>query len=144
MGRPPGRRLAAVASTALLVHGAAAVSAPPRHAGGVAAPRGNGLVAFTSDRAGNDEVWVMAPDGSGQTNLTNDALSDSQPAWSPDGTRIAFTSNRTGNNEIFVMNADGSAPVDLSNNPAPDSQPAWSPDGTRIAFTSRRSGNNEV
>lgn len=53
-------------------------------------------------------IWVMNPDGSGQTNIigSNEHNYDSWPAWSPDGTMIAFNSNR--NAGIWVMNADGS------------------------------------
>lgn len=36
----------------------------------------------------------MNADGSGQTNLTNNAATDSSPAWSPDGTQIAFAAVR--------------------------------------------------
>ena len=32
----------------------------------------------------------MNADGTGQTNVTNNAAADSAPAWSPDGTKIAF------------------------------------------------------
>jgi len=99
---------------------------------------GNGLIAFTSTRSGDSEVFAMNPDGSAQKDLTKDhSSSDSQPAWSPDGSRIAFVSDRTGTNEIWVMNADGTGQVQLTTDTAPvtDTQPAWSPDGTRIAFT---------
>ncbi|MFN2455980.1 MAG: DUF4214 domain-containing protein [Pyrinomonadaceae bacterium] len=101
-------------------------------------------IAFASDRDGNFEVYAMNPDGSGQTNLTNNAAEDFNPAWSVDGTRLAFVSNRDGNNEIYVMNADGSNPLRLTNNSAEDLSPAWSPDGTRIAFVSARNGNDEI
>src|SRR5439155_1684270 len=79
-----------------------------------------------------------------------DLHSDSEPAWSPDGTKIAFTSNRDGDTEIFVMNADGSGQTQLTHNDLTllgaviqfevghDEEPAWSPDGTKIAFISDR------
>ena len=60
-------------------------------------PGGNGLIAFTSSRDGDVEIYLMNPDGTGQRRLTNSPGSDSQPSWSPDGTRIAFTSLRDGN-----------------------------------------------
>ena len=114
-------------------------SAGPRTPASVATQvPGNGLIAFTSTRSGDSEIFAMNPDGSAQKDLTKDhGSSDSQPAWSPDGSRIAFTSDRTGTNEIWVMNADGTGQVQLTTDAAPvsDSQPAWSPDGTRIAFT---------
>jgi phospholipase C len=87
----------------------------------------------------------MAADGGSETQLTMGRASDSEPAWSPDGTRIAFTTNRTGNDDVFVMNADGTGAVDVTNDPASDSEPAWSPDGgTRLAFTSDRAGQADV
>jgi phospholipase C len=107
-------------------------------------PHGNGLIAFSSARSGNQEIYAMSQNGSGQIDLSNDTSSDTLPAWSPDGERIAFVTDRTGNNEIFVMNADGSGQLDLSNRAATDTQPAWSPDGAKIAFVTGRTGNNEI
>ena len=101
---------------------------------GAAFPGQNGKIAFQTNRDGNFEVYAMEPDGSELTNLTNNAASDSLPAWSADGQRIAFTSTRDGDAEIYVMDADGSGPTRLTNNAAPDFDPAWSPDGQQIAF----------
>jgi Tol biopolymer transport system component len=109
----------------------------------IAAPTG-GKIAFSSDRDGNYEIYVMNADGSGITRLTNNPAHDLRPAWSPDGTRIAFDSDRDGNYEIYAMNADGSNLVNLTNNPEHDDSPAWSPDGTRIAFDSNRAAISQI
>ena len=101
-------------------------------------------IAFTSDRDGNDEIYVMNADGSNQTNLTRHDSGDWDSVWSPDGRRIAFTSIRDDNFEIYVMNADGSNQTNLTRNTSGDWSPAWSPDGQRIAFTSDRDGNFEI
>ena len=37
-------------------------------------------IAFTSNRGGNEEIYLMNADGSGQTNLTNTAAQDFSPA----------------------------------------------------------------
>jgi Tol biopolymer transport system component len=102
------------------------------------------LIAFSSDRDGNFEIYVMMPDGSGQTRLTNDPGTDTWPNWSPDNSEIAFVSNRTGNEEIYIMNADGTNVRNISQNSANEQYPVWSPDGSKIAFTSIREGNFDV
>jgi Tol biopolymer transport system component len=101
-------------------------------------------IAFSSDRDGNSEIYVMNADGSSQQNLTNHPASDSGAAWSPDGTKIAFASNRDGNFEVYVIDADGSNPFNLTNNSANEATPAWSPDGSMIAFRSDRDGDMDI
>ena len=85
----------------------------------------NGKIAFTSNRDGNHEIYIMNSDGSGQTRLTSNSATERYPAWSPDGTKIAFISNQDGNWEIYIMNADGSSQLNLTNNSASDQYPAW-------------------
>lgn len=101
-------------------------------------------IAFTSDRSGAWDIWVMEPDGSNPVNLTRHDSIDFSPAWSPNGTRIAFFSSRNGARDIWVMNVDGSDPLNLTAHDSADTQPAWSRDGTKIAFLSRRRGTWDV
>ena len=97
-------------------------------------PGGNGKIAFTSARTGSYDIYTMNADGTGVTNLTNDAAIDLLPAWSPDGKRIAFTSNRGGGTgNIWVMNADGGGMMQVTTI-GNTGTPAWSPDGEQIAF----------
>src|SRR6266498_2961479 len=137
---PRRRTTASLVSVAVLV-AALAASARPALA---AFPGANGKIVFTSDRDGNDEIYVMNADGTAQTTLTNTPASDARPAWSPDGSKIVFTSNRDGNAEIYVMNADGSAQTNLTNNPATDTEAAWSPDGSKIVFDSSADGTAQT
>lgn len=102
------------------------------------------LIAFTSERDGNLEIYVMEPDGFNQVRLTNNSAADEDPDWSSDRRKIAFHSERDQNAEIYVMNADGSGQTRLTSHPATDRNPSWSPDGSRIAFESFRDGNREI
>jgi Tol biopolymer transport system component len=89
-------------------------------------------IAFVSDRDGNNEIYVMATDGTNVVRLTNDPAEDTGPAWSPDGTKIAF--GRAG--DICVMAADGSDQINLTTSQATDAWPKWSPDGGKILYHS--------
>ena len=107
-------------------------------------------IAFSSNRDGNHEIYVMDADGTNQRRLTNNPASDYSPSWSPDGKRMAFVSRRDGHvhpidgwrtSEIYVMDADGNNQQRLTDNDFYDTHPSWSPDGERIAFISRRAGH---
>ncbi|MBU7032539.1 MAG: PD40 domain-containing protein, partial [Theionarchaea archaeon] len=98
----------------------------------------SGKIAFTSDRDGNWEIYLMEADGTNQINLTRHRRNDSDPTWSPDGTQIAFVSERERESGIWVMDADGSNAINLTGGTYYDWKPAWSPDGKKIAFVSDR------
>ena len=100
----------------------------------------NGKIAFTSDRDGNSEIYLMNADGSGQTRLTNNSFSDDFPTWSPDGRTIAFLRQSGGVFSINVMNADGTNVRQITTlSPVTNIfGMSWSPDGTRIAFEENR------
>ena len=46
-----------------------------------AADATRGRIVFTSDRAGNFDIYVMNPDGSGQSPITTDGADDRAPSW---------------------------------------------------------------
>lgn len=102
------------------------------------------LIAFRSDRDGNDDIWLMTPDGSESINITNNSSGDSDPAWSPDGERIAFVSTRTGSAELFVMDVDGSNVIQVTENQGSVRFPNWSPDGSLIAFSSNINDQRDI
>ena len=56
----------------------AALALPP--AAPAQAQDARGQIAFTSDRDGNDEIYVMNADGYGQTRLTNNPTVDAAPS----------------------------------------------------------------
>ncbi|MCX6046670.1 MAG: hypothetical protein NT075_16315 [Chloroflexi bacterium] len=86
----------------------------------------NKLIAYVANGTGNDEIWVMNSDGTGQKQLTVNTWEwDKHPTWSPDGQKIVFYSNRTGKRQLWSMNPDGSAQTLLSNGQFEEWDPIW-------------------
>ena len=103
-------------------------------------PDGKRLV-LSSDRAGNQDLWIVPSDGGVMTPLTTDPTSDWGPRWSPDGEEVVFWAYRSGNRDIWTMPAAGGPARQITTHPTYDVYPAWSHDGTQITFDSWRSGN---
>ena len=84
------------------------------------------------------DLWSVPRAGGDAVRLTTGVGSESDPAFSPDGTRIAFTGEYDGNVDVFVIPATGGVPKRLTWHPAPDRVIGWSPDGKRVLFSSPR------
>ncbi len=83
-------------------------------------------VAFVSNEAGNDELYVVNRDGSELLRLTqNDWEWDRHPSWSPDGSEIVFWSNRDGRKQLYVISPDGSNLRRISDGFGNDWDPVW-------------------
>jgi len=94
----------------------------------------------SSDRAGNQDLWMVPIGGGEMQQLTADPSPDWCPRWSPDGREISFYSFRSGNRDIWVMPSRGGTPRQITQDPARDWYPSWSPDGRELAFVSNRTG----
>jgi len=104
-------------------------------------------IAFTSDRAGGDNIWVMNADGTGARAITSETFTLlNAPAWSPDGRFIAarkhFTTQRSaGTGEIWLYDVNGTGGgQQLIERPNPQHQkelgePVFAPDGRSIYYT---------
>ena len=91
-------------------------------------------IAFTSNRDGNAEIYVMDGDGRNERRVTVNPNGDGYPSWSPDGKKIAFASNRNKDHiQIWVIDADGKNPIRLTDG-LRDENPDWSPDGKTIVY----------
>ena len=91
-------------------------------------------LAVSSDRRGNQDLWVLPATGGEMTPLTTDPTPDWNPRWSPDGEQIAFYAYRSGNRDIWVMPARGGPARQLTFRPQSEWFPFWTHDGREIAF----------
>ena len=84
------------------------------------------------------DLWSVPREGGDAVRLTSGSGNETDPAFSPDGTRIAFTGEYDGNVDVFVIPASGGVPKRLTWHPAADRVLGWTPDGKRIIFSSSR------
>jgi Tol biopolymer transport system component len=88
-------------------------------------------VAYTSDRAGNSDIWVQALADPTPIRVTSSSAHEWQPDWSPDGRWLAFRSERDGGG-LYVISPRGGAERRVAEF---GYRPRWSPDGSRILFS---------
>ncbi len=80
------------------------------------------------------DLWTM-PIGGPPQRLTSDAFIETDPMWSPDGSRLVYASDRGGFMELWLRNVGTGEERQLTDvQGAVAALPAWSPDGSRIAF----------
>ena len=80
------------------------------------------------------DLWTVVRDGGDAVRLTSGTGIETDPVFSPDGTKVAFTGEYDGNVDVFVVPASGGVPKRLTWHPAPDRVLGWTPDGTHIIF----------
>ena len=103
-------------------------------------------IAFTSDRGGGDNIWIMNADGSDKRQLTKEEFRLlNQASWSPDGNYIVakkhFTTQRSlGTGEIWLYHVSGGGGVKLVARASETLQkelgePVYSPDGGAVYYS---------
>ena len=106
-----------------------------------------GRIFFASDRSDMGyEIYSMDENGSDPTALTNNAVDDTYPVASPDGSRVAFVRTEGEIQDLWVMIADGTAQFKITDSAPLLSHPdaRWSPDGRYIAFTGNEAGQKAI
>ncbi|HYU33968.1 MAG TPA: Tol-Pal system beta propeller repeat protein TolB [Thermoanaerobaculia bacterium] len=101
-------------------------------------------IAFTSDRTGQKEIWVMDYDGQNQRRITGHRSTSMSPAWSPDGESLAYTSFFNGPPGIYLAELASGRKRPIVNSGSLNTTPTFSPDGQRVVFARSVDGNVEI
>lgn len=101
-------------------------------------------IAFSSNRSGSFDLYLMDADGRNARRLTIDSANEGEPSWTPDGTNLVFTSTRGTTTQIAIIPVEGGESRPLTTATGGNHSPAISPDGRTIAFVSARDGNSEI
>ncbi|MES2900322.1 MAG: amidohydrolase family protein [Pseudomonadota bacterium] len=101
-------------------------------------------LAYMSDAAGGDNVWVMNVDGSGAREVSKEKFRLlNNPVWHPNGKFIAarkhYSGTRSlGSGELWMFHAQGGGGVQLNEKPNWQKdlgEPAFSPDGRYMYYS---------
>ncbi|HYG12230.1 MAG TPA: S41 family peptidase [Pyrinomonadaceae bacterium] len=94
-------------------------------------------IAFSSDRNGNLDVFIMSSAGGTVKQLTSHSADDSVLNWTPDGRSILFSSNRGEDftPRLYTIGTDGGMPANAGVDMGV--QGSYSPDGRRIAYNQK-------
>ncbi|MGH9657366.1 MAG: S41 family peptidase [Bryobacteraceae bacterium] len=91
-------------------------------------------IAFSSDRNGNLDVFLLPAAGGTAKQLTFHSAADSVLGWTPDSRSVLFASQRSEDfmGRLYTVSVDGGLPK----NAGPDMgiQASYSPDGARLAL----------
>ena len=91
-------------------------------------------IAFISQEAGWNDLWLVRSDGGGLHQVTNIGADISDIEWSPDGSQIACTVNRNGSFDLGCVEVETGEVRNLREGLGYHSRPQWTPDGSSLTF----------
>jgi len=94
-----------------------------------------GEIVVASSRSGRFQLYSAERSNLAQLRRINqDTASATEPAFSPDGSRVAYSSRR----QIYLMDADGGNVTRFTNDASNDARAQFTPDGNAVVFQSDR------
>ena len=103
-------------------------------------------IAFTSDRSGTPQIYVMDTDGGNVRRVSREGLSNDGASWHPEGKIIAYAHrNEAGQRfDIALTRLDTEQTQLLTTEPGSNEAPSFSPDGQHLVFESTRGGSSQI
>lgn len=111
----------------------------------------DGMILFTSNRDGDEALYLMPPEGGAAQRvqedpniLTHYQQALKQRAVSPDGQWVAYSDYAAGRQAIFLYSAAGGWIWQLQHPAQRALDPAWAPDGAHLAYTAQNGDRSEI
>jgi dipeptidyl aminopeptidase/acylaminoacyl peptidase len=99
-------------------------------------------LAFISQQAGHDDLWMVSVDGSGTRQVTHFGSDVNQFAWHPGGQSILLTINHAGALDLALLHLPDGSLINLRTGSGVHSNPNWGPAGQFITFEYESPLNN--
>ena len=136
-GRKRGRVARASGRNTRLTHTPAIDTAPAY------SPTGR-EIAFTSDRGGSPQIYIMDAEGLNVRRVSWSGSYNDSAAWSPNGARLAYASRIEGRFDLVVLDLSSDRVTRLTWGEGNSENPRWAPDGSHIVFASDRAGTYDI
>ncbi len=91
-------------------------------------------IAFISQIAGHDDLWMAHSTGEGLQQITNLGQDIVQFCWSPDGSKLLLTINHNGAFDLALLNPFNGSLTDLHTTQGTHINPNWSANAAFITF----------
>ncbi|MFH1416914.1 MAG: hypothetical protein ABII12_01315 [Planctomycetota bacterium] len=95
------------------------------------------LIAFTSDRGGQWDIWVVDTNGRNPIQITRNPMPELHPSWSPDGKRLVYCrlNSKENRGELWVADLENPG---VKRFIGEGLFPDWSPTGDKIVYQRAR------
>lgn len=80
------------------------------------------------------DIWLLTIGQPKPTKLTDDIYYETDPTWSPDGTKILFSSDQSGNMDLYTLELSTKKNTQITKTDEDENQGSWLANGSKIAF----------